>query len=158
MIRLYRDLRFFNRDDVLFDNEAFFENTIEVSEFYGDFLKVMSIIDHAELLDIKTGMIKTPFGICSKDYLSTGCKTVLNLIYMYRHKDKYDWVKAINATECGINAINEVIIFLEKTGYDIGIVIEHGEDMFLCKESDYLIDDKLHVNKIGLEWFIREEV
>ena len=44
-------------------------------------------------------MFETPYGVCSKDYLSTGCKTVLNLIYIYRHRDEYGFVDAINATE-----------------------------------------------------------
>lgn len=157
MIRLYRDLSFFDKEDVLYDNESFFKTTVEVSEFHDEFLEILNVIDNAKLLDINTGMIQTPFGVCSKDYLSTGCKTVLNLIYLYRHKGDYAWVKAINATECGVNAINEIVRFLEKTGYNIGIVIEHGDDMFLCKKSDYLIDNRVRTEDIGLDWLIVEE-
>lgn len=154
MIRLYRSLDFFDKKNVLYDNEAFFLAIVNVDEFYGEFLDIIGKIDHAELLDMNTGMIRTPFGVCSKDYLSNGCKTVLNLVYLYRHRDKYTWVEALNATECGINAINVLIEFLDKTGYDIGIIIEHGDGMYDCKKSHYMVDNKIETEEIGLEWLV----
>lgn len=153
-IKLYRSYDFFNKENVLSDNEVFFLSKIKVSEFYEEFLEVMKEIDNAELLDKKTGMIKTPFGVCSKDYLSTGCKTVLNLIYLYRHKEEYQWVEAIDATECGINAISIIIDFLEKTEYDMNIILRHGDGLCNCKKSHYIIDNKIEVEEIGLEWLI----
>lgn len=70
MIKLYRNLNFFDKTNVLYDNDGFFDTQVSVKEIYGDFLDVMSRIDHAKLLDMKTGTIKTLYGTCNEERLS----------------------------------------------------------------------------------------
>ena len=41
MIRLYRSMKFFSMDNILYDNEEFFLSTVNVGEFYGEFLDVI---------------------------------------------------------------------------------------------------------------------
>lgn len=64
-------------------------------------------IDNAKLIDKRTGKIETPYGITDIKDLSTGCKTVLNYIFMVENPEMYSIVKAINATECGWNALEK---------------------------------------------------
>lgn len=156
MIKLYRDLKFFDKDNVLYDNDGFFDTQVSVKEMYGDFLDVMKRIDHAKLLDMKTGTIKTPYGTCNREYLSSGCKTVLNAIYLYRHKERYQNKKAIYATECGANALEVLFEYVEKYNFDINIILEHCDNLMTCKERDYVIDGKLKSKSLAFYWAHRE--
>ena len=105
---------------------------------------------------MRTGTIETPYGSCNRDQLSTGCKTVLNTIYLYRHQDKFKNKKAIYATECGANALEVLFRFLEEYKLDIGVVLEHHEDLMTCGEREYLIDNKRKVNSLAFYWAHRD--
>ena len=139
MVKVYNSVDFFDEKEILFDSEAFFDGAAR--NFDEDNLNVMKRIDKAVLLDKDMGAIKTPFGICRLEDLSTGCKTVLSLIEIIKNK-KYANIKAINVTECGYNAIEEIFEIIENSNRDMGVVIEHDNFLYKCRERDYLINDK----------------
>lgn len=141
MVKVYNSVKFFDEKEILFDSEAFFDGAVSARNFDEDNLNVMKKIDKAVLLDKDTGTIKIPFGVCRLEDLSTGCKTILSLIEIIKNK-KYANIKAINATECGYNAIEEIFKIIENSNSDIGVVIEHDNDLYKCSERDYLINDK----------------
>lgn len=149
MIKIYTSNRFFEDREIIIDNESFFNNNIRPKQLSKTSLEVMWRIDKAKLIDTRTGKIETPYGICSIRDLSTGCKTVLNCIYIIEHKDKYPNAKAIELTECGWNAIEEVFQYFEDNKIEhIGLVIEHDNFLFKCKDRDYLVDNKRHIKSM----------
>ena len=83
MVYLYKSIEDINgKSQILMDNEAFFKTRITAKEFGKLENEVMFNIDRVQLLDKNIGTIKTPSGICSTENLSTGCKTVINTIFL----------------------------------------------------------------------------
>lgn len=80
MIRIYRDRSKFKEENILLDNEAFFNNNVSPKNLNKVSLRIMKDIDKADLIDSNIGTIQTPYGITGIDSLSTGCKTVINYI------------------------------------------------------------------------------
>lgn len=148
MIKIYKSLNFFPKKEVLYDNEGFFNNNISGRRLSGLSKKVMKKIDKAELIDVNLSTMQTPYGVCNIKYLSTGCKTVLNLIYIMEHRDKYNMIKAINATECGANALDVLFDVVEECNCNIGIVIEHTNELYNCRDRKYLIDDEREIDSL----------
>lgn len=68
----------------------FFINRISASDLSPDSLRMLKIIDNATLLDIKSSKIETPFGICSIDDISTGCKVAVCIVYLNEHRKDFD--------------------------------------------------------------------
>ena len=81
MIRLFTSTNYFKPEEIIIDNESFFDN-IDIDALSQKSIDVMEQIDKAKLLDLNTGKIETPFGIAGVTDLSTGCKTVINTIYL----------------------------------------------------------------------------
>lgn len=142
MIRLYRDASKFKAEGILSDNESFFLDNVPANSLGKDSLRVMESIDHAKLLDANIGTIVTPYGLTSIDNLSTGCKTVLNCIFIHGHNKEYDFIKAVNATGCGWNALEELFKLIERCEYDMGIILEHRNKLLNCSDREYLVDDR----------------
>lgn len=153
MIRLYTSSSYFKADETIIDNEAFFNNNVSAKYLTDSSLMVMSDIDKAKLIDRKTGKIETPYGITSIRDLSTGCKTILNCIFIHENPERYPTVKAINATECGWNAIDRLFEYIESIDiFDIAIIIEHDNDLYKCKDREYLVNNDKHIKSM-LEFF-----
>lgn len=142
MIRLYTSRKYFKLEELIIDNESFFSNNVAPITLDELSLEVIGNIDKASMLDKRIGTIQTPYGITSVDSLSTGCKTVLNYLFLVNNKIEYDSIKAIDATECGWNAIEELFRMIETTKYDLGIIIEHNNKLYRCSDREYLVDNK----------------
>ena len=141
MIRLYRDKAKFDRESILLDNESFFMNNVSAKWLGDASLRVMNKIDGASLLDANTGTIQTPYGVTDINNLSTGCKTVLNYIFIKENRERYKDVLAIDATECGWNSLEELFRAIEEGGYDIGVILEHRNKLLKCSKRTYKVDD-----------------
>lgn len=148
MVKIYRSLSYFHIENVLYDNEGFFNNHINGIRLNHLSKEVMQKIDQSELIDVNLSTIKTPYGVCNIKCLSTGCKTLLNTIYLMEHKDEYAYVEAVNATECGWNALEVLFDLVDKNNYPIALVVEHRNGLFHCSERDYLIDGKKQVRSL----------
>ena len=146
MINIYRNNDSFKGDEIIIDNEAFFNNNISAKMFGKESIDVMQVIDNAHLLNENNGKIETPYGLAGIRDLSTGCKTILNYIFIKEHPDKYPNIKAIDATECGWNALDKLFEVVEKRKDEqIIIVVQHDNDLYKCSDREYCIDGK---NKI----------
>jgi len=124
------------------DNDGFFFQNISPKDINDMSKIVMKKIDNAELLDAITGKIQTPRGIGSIEDLSTGCKTVLN--YMFVRDNNVD-IKAINISYCGYNAFDVLFDIAEKDNKDFVFILLHRDGLYKCKEHDYFIDGKKHI-------------
>lgn len=141
MINIYTHHDSFKPDEIIIDNESFFNNNVSPRTLGDESLSVMWEIDRARLLDSKTGKMETPYGIASIRDLSTGCKTVLNYIFITEFRNRYPNVKAIDATECGWNAIEKLFsIIEERKDEEIIVVIQHNNDLYECEDREYCIN------------------
>ncbi|MEH2928733.1 DUF4869 domain-containing protein [Candidatus Ventrimonas sp. KK005] len=148
MVKLYRSLSYFSMENILYDNEGFFNNNINGKRLSNLSKEAMQKVDKSELIDINLSTIKTPYGICNIKCLSTGCKTVLNTIYIMEHKEEYEYIKAVNATECGWNALEVLFDIVDRNDYNIGLIIEHMNELFNCNERRYLINGEKEIRNL----------
>lgn len=84
--------------------DSFFDDKVAVNqEFLRKYSRVINEIDSATPVfqKYKTN-IDTPFGTAPITELSTGCKTVLNALFILQYKPGENWV--INSDESGDNA------------------------------------------------------
>lgn len=146
MIKIYTYYKYFKRNEIVIDNEEFFKN-IRIEDLSSECLDIMRKIDKAELLDIQTGKIKTPYGVCNIGNLSTGCKTAINVLYIH-NSNKFQEIKAVNITDCGINAIEEIFNMVEKHEINLGLVLKHEDNIFKCEERDFIVNDKHRINQL----------
>ena len=127
------------------DNDNFFFQNISPQNINAEAKLVMKQIDNAELLDASTGKIQTPRGIGSIEDLSTGCKTVLNYIFV---RDNNVDIQAINVSYCGYNAVDVLFDIAEKDNSDFAFILMHRDGIYKCKEHDYFIDSKRHISSL----------
>lgn len=142
LIKIYTTTSEIDKKATLYDNDTFFDNRVNTKEFTELEKEIIEHIDKAKIIDENIGEIKTPFGICSIKKLSTGCKTVLNYVWLSKHQDdeKYKGIKYLYATECGWNALEELFKAADDINYDIGFIIEHNNELYNCSEREYSID------------------
>ena len=145
MINIFTDLDRFNRKEVILDNDAYFYENV-TSENFGDLEEqIIKQIDNGVIIDKKLGTVKTLRGITSIDNLSTGCKTVLNYVYISKNKNE---IKAIDASYCGYNALEVLFLTIEKVNYPINIIIRHKDNLFKCNDREYKINDETIIKNL----------
>lgn len=148
MINISTDSSKYAADELIRDNESFFDNNVAVLSFTVDSLAAMKTIDNAILLDKNTGKIETPFGIGSIDDLSSGCKTAINYIFIKESPTLYPNLKAISANERGYNALEELFRLVEQNNDGIEIVLQHNNKVYKCSDREYCIDGKHTINSM----------
>ncbi|SES28808.1 hypothetical protein SAMN04487884_12713 [Butyrivibrio fibrisolvens] len=150
MIRIYnRAEGFFELDNILIDVERFFDISIPASEIDDIGKLVMEKIDGAHFVDQSIGTIKTPYGITSYRNLSTGCKSVLDYIYLTKHPVKYKEVKAVDFTESGWNALDCLFDVISNGVSDkLGIIIRHDDGLYNCKSHTMLFNDEVKIESM----------
>ena len=122
------------------DIESMFNLHINSKDFDEDDLNSIRVIDNAEVLDLTTGLIKTPYGLTSIKDLSTGCKTVL--VYNYCRKNNIN--KVINITEGGANALNVLFELMSKHNDSNTIVyLGHRNLLETIKSFEFNVDGRL---------------
>lgn len=132
----------YKEDELIKDNESFFNNNVTAKSFNKNSIKIMMNIDNAKLIDVHTGKIETPYGICSIEDLSSGCKTVLNYYFIKSFPNLYPNIKAINAIECGYNALEELFKAIEHNEDTIEVLLQHDNKVHNCADRTYNIDGK----------------
>lgn len=141
MIKIATKTSMFKRNEIIFDNEAFFFKHFVVHEIDDNYIEALRIIDNAQILDLKRGIVLTPFGVTSINDVSTGCKMVLNYLTLMKHRSDFRGIMAINATEAGANAIEILFEIMERLNdNETTVVIEHKNKLYTCKNREYLIN------------------
>jgi len=151
MVKIYTSMDYFDMSNIIIDNESFFKNNISSKRLSKQSFNVMEKIDNAVLIDIGLGTIKTPYGITSIQHLSTGCKTVLNYIYIIDNMADIEMlndIKAISANECGWNALEELFKVAESKETNIGIILEHENGVCMCSDREYCVDDTRYIHSL----------
>lgn len=155
MIKVYNKIEgFFELDEILIDTDRFFDISVPSMEIDDVGEKVMNRIDRARFIDKKLGTIETPYGITSYQNLSTGCKSVLDYIYISKHPVRYKEVKAIDFTECGWNALDCLFdIITDGLNDKLGIIIRHDDELYKCKPYKMRFNDEKIINSMA-EFYI----
>ncbi len=150
MIKIYNKADgFFEPANVLIDVERFFDISVPPSEIDVIGLQVIERIDGAHFVDQALGTIETPYGITSYRNLSTGCKSVLDYIYLTKHPSKYRDVKAVDFTECGWNAIDCLFdVISDGISDKIGIIIRHDDGLYNCKPHKMLFNNEIAIESM----------
>ena len=63
MVRLYTSGKYFKDNEIIIDNDSFFNNNVSAKSLSENSIKVMEEVDHAKLLDQNIGKIETPYGL-----------------------------------------------------------------------------------------------
>lgn len=130
--------------DVIMDLASYFNIYVTARDFGVRELQALKEIDGADLLDKKTGLVKTKFGLTSIDFLSTGCKSVLVYLYLYKLND---FSSVLNLTMCGYNAIDMVFHFAEELNDNKTVfLLQHQNRLSLVKDRTYCINGSLCKN------------
>ena len=98
-------------------------------------------VDNAEFLPDSRDMLRTPFGITGVGNLSTGCHTVLNLLYVRDNKLNV----GVDVTGCGANALDLAFEYADGTG--IPLVLRYLS-VSQCKSRKFLVNGKHEVTDI----------
>lgn len=145
-INIFTSYDKFDDSLVLADNDIFFNEYVKSSEFEDIDNEILKKIDEAEVIDIVMDTIKTKRGVCSLNDISTGCKTVLNYLYLCRNREH--GYEALDITYCGANALEELFRVMEQKEYQIDLILMHKDELFKCGEREYFIDGKRHINSL----------
>lgn len=80
-------------------NDSWFNRTLQDTKFLISCQNLIYTIDKAKIINFKLRKIETPLGICSIDDLSTGLKTILNILFLLKQKSTD--IVLVNVNECG---------------------------------------------------------
>lgn len=141
MIYLYT--RWENDENWIMKNDWYFNLYTGNQEFTAEEKELILQVDHANVLPDKR--IETPYGLGNVRNLSSGCKTLLNIL---KNPDK-----VMNVDECGKNVL-DIIFQLE----NIHIYMNRPERIDIASDKEILIDrQEVVVGKSGYEkWWSRE--
>lgn len=134
MVRLYTNKHYLNIP-VIDKNNSYFMVKVGASGITDAGIECIRKVDNAELIDRSIGTVSTPFGVTGVDNLSTGCQTLLNLLYV---RDNHLNV-GVDVTGCGTNALD--IAFEIADGTDIPLVLRYLS-VSKCKNRNYIVNDR----------------
>lgn len=111
-----------SRGEMVINNDRWFIQRVKYDRSFLERQRdILYNIDKAQIIDYKLLTMITPYGTTTVDKLSTGCKTVLNIVYLLEHIGRSHAI--VNINECGDNALKEV--FKVAAGTNISLFISH---------------------------------
>ena len=129
MLKLYTNKSKFGIDKVLYGNDGIFSDYIKSVDFNADekYLErdFMLKYDGAVILGNNAmfgPLMQTKYGVTHITNLSTGLKTLLNLMNFKEIELPY---QAVDVTECGENILLD--IFLQAERLDVPVILEHSQ-------------------------------
>lgn len=132
MIRIYCDKR-----ECIQPLDAYFNTRVSLKDFDDTCKKYMMEIDGAEILDMEAECVKTPHGICGKEHLSTGLKTVV-VVYLLIKKGEN---AIVSIDECGENAMSIIFELADKQKEQTVALELHHDCICEDKEYKFLLND-----------------
>lgn len=108
----------------IFSNDEEFLRTKYAGGFLERHRDTIYTIDRALLVNIRRLKIETPYGVASVDDLSTGCKTMLNILRLMEEGVKEEAL--VNVDEAGNNVLQQILDLV--AGTVISLYITHDTD------------------------------
>ena len=113
----------------IISNDEAFLKTKYVNGFLERHRDTIYAIDRAVIVNYSRLKIETPYGIASVDDLSTGCKTMLNILYLMETGVKEEAL--VNVDEAGNNVLKRILDLV--AGSRISLYITHDTN---CINND----------------------
>lgn len=149
MIRIFTSRKLLGNRKVINDPDSFFSAHVSHHQFDENNEKVIEEIDGAKLIDCNLGTIKTPLGLTDINHLSSGCKTVLDYLYITRNNDKLKDF-ALNVTICGYNALESLFVQMDRLNdSDTILLLQHTDSLQMCSDRQYMINDVHQTNHLS---------
>jgi len=149
MLKLYTDKSKFAPDDILEWNDGVFSKFTKSLDFTDTDKEFMWKYDGAKLTGGNNTMygplVQTRYGDAFAVNLSTGLKTLLNLLHMKEMSQPY---KAIDITECGENILLDV--FAKAVEMEIPVILQHAQLPVFDNFSVLVDEDKIVTNDMEL--------
>ena len=105
-------------------NDDEFRNTRDTPGFLERHRDTIYAIDKAIIVNYERLKIETPYGIAGINDLSTGCKTILNILRFMECGPKYKVL--VNVDEAGDNVLEKILDLV--AGSNISLLISHKTD------------------------------
>ena len=102
----------------ILSNDTWFDNVRTNRDFLKKHSGIIFMVDRAEIIDYKNLTMVTPFGTTDITKLSTGCKTLLNILYLMETTTEN---VLVNVTEAGDKVLD--IIFETAAGTNIDLYL-----------------------------------
>ena len=149
MVKLYTENA---SGDIIQDNEAFFDRFISAKNIDKVGRRYLKQIDGANIENDETGLITTPLGSTILENISTGAKTVLNVLYLQKNNKDI----AVDVTECGANALDAVFELMDGYNGAVKVVLGHAETS-KCGTREYCVNDRhIAYDGVGLSIVLME--
>ena len=133
-------------------NDEWFARIIEDEAFQKKYAEVIYDIDKAKIIDYYSGTMETPFATTHIREMSTGLKTLLNILYLKeRPNEKEQHLVFIG--ECGENVVDR--IFRNIAGSEISVFSQDIKATknwnLLYKINDVEVKDPIHYIRLWTE-------
>lgn len=125
IVRLYTRPQYLKSiSPCVFSNDEEFLRTKYDRGFLERHRDTIYTLDRALLVNIRRLKIETPYGVASVDDLSTGCKTMLNILRLMEKGVKDEAL--VNVDEAGNNVLRQILDLV--AGTRISLYITHDTD------------------------------
>lgn len=125
-------------------NDLTFSRIEQNAAFLKKHKEIIKALDGATIVNPTAGKIETPYGVTDIGSLSTGLKTLLNILYCLEHTAQ---PYLININECGENVLKYV--FPVVAGTNIALFVEHM--IFYIPEGyTYVVNGKTMKDRLDM--------
>lgn len=145
-IHIYTDSKYRSKCSIG-SNDSWFFNVTRDKTFLREHASIIKEIDGAKIIDYDRGKFSSKFGVDSIKYLSTGLKTVLNVLYFKRFNKK----GLINISECGENCLDYIFEAVNNT--NISLYLNHTL-LYQPEGYKYFVNDKELVEDDCINYYV----
>lgn len=137
MIKLYTSEKYFEAGkELIYLNDNLFDGTMYERTFTSEDIEVMLRIDRAEVIDMKLREIRTPYGLTNFSNLSTGCKTLINIMHA---KPEENFVISLNG--CSYEILDIIFNYMEEHQSTQALYITTAE-ISKCIDREFIVDNQ----------------
>ena len=139
-------------DNLINNVDEYFNLNLDLKKLSDVALKAILEVDKSSIIDINSGIIRTPYGITSIKNLSMSCKAVI--VYICLKENGVSNI-VLNITECGANAL-DILFDYVKYFHDSESVfyLGHEDNVIVCKDRVYNINGNICENlREGLVYY-----
>ena len=139
MVHIYTDKNLTEKP-VIDKNKSYFALKVGIAGIKENGIECIRKVDNAELIE-GTDMVLTPFGKTQVENMSTGCLTLLNLLYVKDNSLDF----GVDVTGCGANALDLAFEIADGTG--IPLVLRYL-GVSKCKNREFMVNGKNEVDDV----------
>lgn len=137
MINLYTSEKYFDPGkELIYLNDNLFDGTLYERKFTSEDIEAMLNIDKAEVIDLKLREIRTPYGLTDFSRISTGCKTLINIMHT---KTEDNFVISLNG--CSYEILDIIFDYIEDHESKQALYITTTE-ISKCIDRDFMLNNQ----------------